>query len=236
MIAQASVQYLPLADNSVDLIFTDPPYLGEFLHTYAWLASEAARVLKPGGFCLTMCGGYYLNQIFRMMDRHLEYHWKLEVLMDHASVLWPRKVIARSKSVLAYSKGKSNPRCNILGALHGGGMDKRYHAWGQDVNSARYYIDCFSQPGDLICDPFIGGGTTAVACELIGRKCMSFDIDPTAIYITRSRLAGADIPYQFGLFHHGNPTNTCNRFAPLGHKQPRGNVRQLTTRAIIPSN
>lgn len=199
MLAQASVERLPLAANSVDLIFTDPPYLGEYLHTYEWLAEEAARVLKPGGFCLAMCGGYYLNKIFGMMDRYLSYHWKLELLMDNSSVLWPRKVIARSKSILAYSKGVSNPRCNILGALHGGGMDKRFHSWGQDVNSARYYIDCFSKPGDIVLDPFIGGGTTLVACELIGRRCVSFDVDRSALHTTRARLITEEIPVQSGM-------------------------------------
>jgi len=200
VIAQSSIEYLPLANNSVDLIFTDPPYLGEYLHTYEWLAKEAARVLRRGGFCLAMCGGYYLNQIFRMLDAHLSYHWKLEVLMENSSVLWPRKVIARSKSILAYSKGKSNPRHNVLGALHGGGMDKLYHHWGQDVESARYYIDCFSSPDDLVCDPFIGGGTTAVACALIGRRCISFDIDPDALRTTRQRLADTNVPTALPLF------------------------------------
>lgn len=199
-LAQATIQHLPISDDSVDLIFTDPPYMRKFLECYGWLANEAARVLRPGGFVLAMCGGYYLNQIFKMFDAHLTYHWKLELMMDNSSVLWPRKVIARSKSILAYSKGPSNPRCNILGAIHGGGMDKSFHAWGQDVNSARYYIDCFSKPGDLILDPFLGGGTTAVACELINRRWIGFDVDLGALETSRSRLSDAEIPIALPLF------------------------------------
>jgi len=201
MIAQATCQHLPLAEDSLDLIFTDPPYLKQYLPCYFWLAAEARRVLKPGGFVLAMCGGYYLNQIFRMFDgAGLSYHWKLENLMQNSSVVWPSKIIARSKSILAYSKGASHPRCNTLGALHGGGMDKRFHEWGQDVNTARYYIDCFSRPGALVCDPFIGGGTTAIACALIDRRCVSFDIDPAAIATTVNRLAGAKIPTALPMF------------------------------------
>jgi predicted methyltransferase len=39
-----------ISDESSDLIFTDPPYLREHLHLYDWLAREASRMLKPGGF------------------------------------------------------------------------------------------------------------------------------------------------------------------------------------------
>lgn len=200
MIAHATAKHLPLADNSVDLIFTDPPYLKKYLHTYTWLALEAKRVLKPGGFCLAMCGGYYLDKIFSVMSANLSYHWKLEIFVDNSSVLWPRKIIARSKSILAYSKGAGNPNTNTLGALHGGGMDKRFHQWGQDVNTARYYIQCFSEPGDLVCDPFVGGGTTPIACELVERRCVSFDNDPVALETTRNRIAGAQIPHALPMF------------------------------------
>lgn len=203
MIAQASVKELPLTSESIDLIFTDPPYLGEFLHTYDWLAKEANRVLKPGGFLLAMAGGYYLNKIFAMFDEQLAYHWKIELWMEHGNIVWPRKIITRSKSILAYSKGKSNPKENTLGAMHGGGMDKRWHRWGQDVESACYYITKFSNENDLVLDPFVGGGTTAVACEVTNRRHVSFDIDFKACDTTRQRLAGAQIPKAAPLFEYG---------------------------------
>ena len=38
-----------IPDNSVDLIFTDPPYSKEYLPLYEELAKLAIRILKPGG-------------------------------------------------------------------------------------------------------------------------------------------------------------------------------------------
>lgn len=201
MIAQANVRELPLAVNSVDLIFTDPPYLGTYLYTYEWLATEAARVLKPGGFVLAMAGGYYLDRIICEMSLRLDYFWKFELWMNNASsIIWQRKILARSKSILAYVKGDGMPRCNVLGAMIGGGSDKSYHNWGQDVESARYFIDCFSKPGDLVLDPFIGGGTTLIASELIGRRCVGFDVDMSALRTTKARRAGTEIPRALPLF------------------------------------
>lgn len=198
--AIASVEYLPLSDESVDMIFTDPPYSREYIHTYGWLAREAMRALKPGGFVLAMAGSYYLDQVMKQMSEHLSYFWVFDLRMGNSTVIWPRRIIARSKPLLCFCKGKGLPNTNVLDAIEPGGMDKRFHAWGQDVASARYYVDCFSKPGDLICDPFIGGGTTAVACELISRRCVYFDIDSAAVETTRARLASLYLPEQVGMF------------------------------------
>ena len=197
MLAQASIEHLPIADNSVNLIFTDPPYDGASIHLYSWLAREAARVLKDGGFCLAMCGGLDLFGNMSLMDEYLTWFWNYEVFMANAStVIWPKRTVARNKPIIAFSNGNGMPRCNVLSGLNGGGNDKRFHHWGQDVESARYYIDCFSKEGDLVLDPFVGGGTTLVACELIGRRGIGFDIDPTALATTRLRLENAEIPHQ----------------------------------------
>ena len=201
MLAQATVQNLPLADNSIDLIFTDPPYHRKYLHLYGWLAREAVRVLKPGGFAMVMCGGLDLYKNMNLMADHLAWFWNYEVFMSHVStVIWAKRTIARNKPIIAFSKGPGMPRCNVLSGLSGGGNDKRYHHWGQDVESARYFIDCFAAPGDLVLDPFVGGGTTAVACELISRRWVALDIGLAALMTTCSRLACADIPYPAGLF------------------------------------
>jgi site-specific DNA-methyltransferase (adenine-specific) len=68
------------------------------------------------------------------------------------------------------------------------GPDKRFHHWGQDLGSARYFIDCFTNEGDIVLDPFCGGGTTPVVCQAIGRKYIAFDCDPLAIETTCARL------------------------------------------------
>ena len=207
MFALATIKNLPIADNSIDLIFTDPPYPREYLPCYGWLASEAARVLKPGGFVLAMCGGSFLNQIFRMFDdAGLAYYWKyeLEIPGKETGIAWRSNghnmpISTRHKSILSYSKGAAVARTATTNEFTAGGIDKRFHAWGQDVESARYFIDCFSAPGDLVLDPFIGGGTTAVACELIGRRCVSFDIDINALTISRNRLSESGILHQESL-------------------------------------
>lgn len=203
MIALATIQHLPLPDNSIDMIFTDPPYPREYLPCYQWLACEAARVLKPGGFVMCMAGGYFLNKIYAMFESvpGLSYFWEFHHKSNgDAPYIWPRFVVAKSKVILCYSKGESLPRIkSIMSIFEYSPKSKQFHHWGQDVESARYYIDCFSGPDDIVLDPFIGGGTTAVACELIKRKCIAFDIDAEALVTTRNRMNNSDILHQTAL-------------------------------------
>ena len=37
---------------------------------------------------------------------------------------------------------------------------------------------CYSRSGDLILDPFLGSGTTLIACEQLGRTCYGMEISP----------------------------------------------------------
>src|SRR5438046_6012608 len=46
-------------------------------------------------------------------------------------------------------------------------------------------IDAFTQPGDYVLDPFMGGGTTVIESLAAGRKVLGCDINPLAGFLTR---------------------------------------------------
>lgn len=47
----------------------------------------------------------------------------------------------------------------------------------------------YSRPGDLVCDPFSGGGTTALACSSLGRRFVGAEIDPETFAKAQKRLS-----------------------------------------------
>jgi len=44
----------------------------------------------------------------------------------------------------------------------------------------------YTKPGDLVLDPFVGGGTTAIEAKLLGRPCIALDINEGALQQTRA--------------------------------------------------
>lgn len=49
-------------------------------------------------------------------------------------------------------------------------------------------IEASSEPGDIVLDFFAHAGTTLLACEMTGRRCLTMDIEPVFCEITRRRL------------------------------------------------
>ena len=51
----------------------------------------------------------------------------------------------------------------------------------------REIIAAYTKPGDLILDPFIGGGTTAVEAIAQGRRVLGVDANSLAVFVTRAK-------------------------------------------------
>lgn len=50
---------------------------------------------------------------------------------------------------------------------------------------ARAAIEAFSQPGDVVLDPFMGGGTTLVEASVLGRHSLGCDVNALAVFLTQ---------------------------------------------------
>jgi putative DNA methylase len=51
-----------------------------------------------------------------------------------------------------------------------------------------HLIEHYTEPGDLVLDPFFGGGVTLVEGALLGRRVVGYDLNPMAGFITRMEL------------------------------------------------
>lgn len=182
---------LTIDDCSVDAIVTDPPYPAEYLPVYADLADLANRVLKPGGSAFVMCGQSYLPEIMAIMAERMTYNWTLAYLTPggQAPQIWQRKVNTFWKPVLWFTKGAYNGKW--LGDVCKSDVndnDKRFHFWGQSTSGMIDLIERCTNAGDLVLDPFCGGGTTGIAALLSQRMFIGSDINADFIETTRERL------------------------------------------------
>jgi DNA modification methylase len=49
-------------------------------------------------------------------------------------------------------------------------------------------LRCYSQPGDLVVEPFAGGGSTLMICAALGRRGIGYEIDADALALARRNL------------------------------------------------
>lgn len=57
-------------------------------------------------------------------------------------------------------------------------------------------IEHFTKPGDLIIDPFLGGGTTSVEARILGRRSIGIDVNSLSTFVSRVKttpLSNKDI-------------------------------------------
>jgi DNA modification methylase len=65
--------------------------------------------------------------------------------------------------------------------------NSKYHGnWSPEL--VRNLLLRYSNEGDYLLDPMIGGGTTAIECKLLNRNLLAMDINQNAINITKKSL------------------------------------------------
>lgn len=190
-VIHAAIAALDLGTGYADTIITDPPYPQEYLPVYEELAHFAAYTLKPGGSLIVMIGQSYLPEILAAMAPVIRYHWTLAYLTPggQSAQLWQRNVNTFWKPVLWFVNGDyRGPWIGDVTKSATNDNDKRYHVWGQSESGMADLIERFTQPGDLIVDPFCGAGTTGVAALAAGRRFIGADSDAQAVTQTKARL------------------------------------------------
>jgi transcriptional regulator with XRE-family HTH domain len=178
---------------NVDSIITDPPYVGDSIPLYEALRDFAVGVLPDGGPLVVMTWQAVLPNVMAALNHEaLSYRWTIcwryanvENTVDHA-----RRVFDCWKPVLVYHKGampKDAPM--IRDEIANSSPDKDHHEWGQSVDGFERLVRAFSLPGQTVCDPFLGAGTTATAALSQARLFVGCDVDAEAVRIAEERIA-----------------------------------------------
>lgn len=189
MIGDMRVLSAEIPDDSIDLIFTDPPYGKEHVADYECLAMSAARILKPGASLLCYCGQSVLPDVLAVMIPHIRYHWTIALIHNGSNQRMPGKnVFIEWKPILWFTKGNRRDTNFISDIVKDSTQDKAHHEWGQGIQEALYYIEQLTLENELVLDPFCGGGTTLMAARKLNRQYLGFEIDESAAERASERL------------------------------------------------
>ncbi len=171
---------------------------------------EFARLLKPGCCCCCCCsgGGGPDPQFARWslwLDETPGLEFKQMVVWDkgpmgmgwHYRRSYETVLVAQKKGAKCAWYDDSHRVENIIRPGDYGIRkiipSASDHPTLKPVELAAHFIRLHTQPGDVVLDPFMGSGTTGVACVRTGRNFIGIEIDPTYYAIAEKRIAEAQM-------------------------------------------
>lgn len=186
-----------LPNKSIDLILTDPPY-GKKADKGTNGFGAAKNRRYAGGWDGMIPPPELFNEMFRVAKNLIIFggnYFGHLLPPSNCWIFWDKKGDVAFQNPFAdgeliYTTFKK-PVKRIVFKQQGfitDSKDKRYHPTQKPTELVQQLIEMFSEPGQLICDPFLGSGTTAVAAVNSGRHYIGYEIDPGYFQICCDRL------------------------------------------------
>ena len=66
--------------------------------------------------------------------------------------------------------------------------ERGLHPNQKPVGLIEYFLRTYTKEGDTVLDPYMGSGTTGVACKNLGRKFIGVEIEPRYFDVARARI------------------------------------------------
>lgn len=202
-----------MADESVDCVITDPPY-AEYVHKNSRSNRKGSA---HGEIDFMHFTEDKLLESFREMGR-ITKSWVVSTMDHRHSVPMENNPPEglRLMRIGVWVKNNPMPALNADRPAHGwesiaylhradkksswnaGGKHGNYvsnlatptgHPTPKPVKMFSSFVERFSNPNDLIFDPFAGGGTTLVAAHSMGRRAIGVELDEKYCEIIAKRLS-----------------------------------------------
>jgi DNA modification methylase len=185
-------------DKSIDLVLTDPPYgvkRDKGFEGFGGFGKPIARRQYADCWDDKRPDKTYFDEILRISKNALIFggnyfadilpqgkHWivwdKLNTMptFGDCELIWTN---SRRNSVKKIT-------CQYNGLL--GKEKERYHPTQKPLKIIKELIEKYTNENDIILDPFIGSGTTAIACMQTNRNFIGIELEPKYVDIANKRI------------------------------------------------
>lgn len=187
-----------IPDKSIDLVLTDPPYgLGRNNHENN---KSRFKLADPTDFGIvdwdnSPPGNKYFKEMIRISKNQIIFGGNFFNLPPSSCwIVWDKDrsgdfadcELAWTSFPSAVRKVKF--RWNGMLQENMAKKEERYHPTQKPVELFKWILEKYSKPGEIICDPFLGSGTTAIACMKLQRQFIGIEKEPKYYEIALSRI------------------------------------------------
>lgn len=202
-------------DNSFDALITDPPFAlaggisnglsshvdGQyFLFWWRAICAQLARVLKPQGEGFIWCDWRSAALIAEGFQAKTQTYdvWRVSQIVHHYREMPGQgNPFRNSVDMIAYVRGPKSSGARILKTTHN--FVSKYWYYGKhdhhpaekDPEICMQLLQWCSDEGALVLDPFMGGGSTAIACARTGRGFFGIERDDLFYQTAEQRIRKA---------------------------------------------
>jgi hypothetical protein len=167
-------QWLAMATEWFSVItqFTDGPCVSFYASR---VVEDTLAAWTAGGGALAWLGAWVkdIPAISPMALKSTDYHYQTEpFLVGWRKGLTP-KLLPECWNIVRCQRPRRN----------------EYHPTQKPVALIRTFVERHTADGDLVLDPFLGSGSTLMACEETGRVCMGTELSPVFCDRIRRRWA-----------------------------------------------
>lgn len=199
-----------IPDNSVDLIVTDPPYKlsqkygtsvdpDNIMGVSSIMVSmiEFGRILKEGRFAVIFYDKRILPLLFQAVkNTKLRYDDQIFLYRRWGTAHKRNGWMSCTDPVIIFKKGESKPfrpdhkvKTKHDTYIKSSPEKINYnHPAQKPMEIVRDIINQFSNEKELVCDPYVGSGTTTAVCNQLGRNFIGFEMSEEYCKIANKRL------------------------------------------------
>lgn len=200
-----------LPDCSVDVIIGDPPYDEHTQSNIRSVYSSGKERVKRTALSFEHLDDYaFVPELVRVSKRWVLCFCALEQLADYkraAGESWIRSGIFHKKQAAPQISGdRPANSCEGIAIMHragkkhwnGGGKhafwsastvrDDRLHPTEKNLALMMELVELFTDPNDVVLDPYCGSGTTLVAALRLGRRAIGIELNERYSEIARERI------------------------------------------------
>lgn len=156
---------------------------------------EFFRVLKEGSHCYIMTNHLNLREMLNEAEK-VGLHFIKSLIWLKDNKIMGKWYMSQFEYILFFRKGKAVPiNCcgtsDVLQVPNKKLKDRdriNLHDTEKPVKLMEQLVLNSSKEGDFVMDPFMGIGSTGIACKKNGRSFIGVELDPKYFYIARERI------------------------------------------------